>query len=242
MIDIERVDRLDTMIREKRIIRGAWTKGRDRACLLAALSPEAGSAESAEACPAEVMPGWFAEFTPWIDDTPSTNEWEKIVERYAGLARRWSALDDDAWEEARVDTLIMILKIARSYVADNRASALATIDKVLDWLRRGAPEVEGSRNERESMRAAASEAVGAAASTWRTTYSPKDCTAWAALRAAHAVTGPEKTKVAVDGADAACTTAGLRESSSVADQIALGALQIIEQKIINSEEFRDEEV
>ena len=40
----ERVARLDTMIAEDRVIRHEWTDGRERACLLAALSPEAGKA------------------------------------------------------------------------------------------------------------------------------------------------------------------------------------------------------
>ena len=49
-MDTERLDRLDIMIRENRVIRRAWTEGHERACLLATLSPEAGKAQSASAC------------------------------------------------------------------------------------------------------------------------------------------------------------------------------------------------
>ena len=46
-----RLARLDAMIRENRIIRHVWTEGHERACLLAALSPETGQEEPASACP-----------------------------------------------------------------------------------------------------------------------------------------------------------------------------------------------
>jgi hypothetical protein len=43
------------MIAEGRIVRQQWTDGHERACLLAALSPEAGRAGDASACPAYVI-------------------------------------------------------------------------------------------------------------------------------------------------------------------------------------------
>lgn len=63
---------LDILIAENRLIRGAWTgtdeHGRATACLLAALAPACGEAQDAAACPAEVMPRWFARLTPCIND------------------------------------------------------------------------------------------------------------------------------------------------------------------------------
>ncbi len=135
-MDIERLDRLDALIREERIIRGAWTE-RDRACLLAALAPEAGKAESASACPAEVMPRWLAHLPPWLDDAPSEQAWPALVRRYAGLARRWGALDAAAWERARVGVLLVIATEARQHCPQHEAQALAAIDEVLAWLRQG---------------------------------------------------------------------------------------------------------
>ena len=109
----ERVSRLNAMIAEDRIIRQRWTDGHERACLLAALSPETGKAERASACPAHVMPPWLAHLTPWIDDEVSEDAWPGVIRRYAALARRWSALDDAAWERARIASLIAIVSEAR---------------------------------------------------------------------------------------------------------------------------------
>lgn len=156
-MDAERLERLDAMIRENRIIRCAWTE-RDRACLLAALSPEAGQAQSASACPAEIMPEWLAYLTPWLDDAPSEEAWPALVRRYAALARRWHALDADGWERARIGVLIAIVTEARSYCPSNEAVTLTAIDEVLAWLRRGAPE---AGREAAARSAAAAETAAA---------------------------------------------------------------------------------
>ena len=155
----ERLDRLDRMIRENRVSRGEWTEGHDRACLLAALSPEAGAAQSAAACPAELMPPWLAYLTPWLDDAPSEHAWPHIVRRYASLARRWHVLDGRAWDRARIGALIAIVSEARTHTGDD-AVALAAIDGVLGWLRRGAPESD--RDAAWAARAVAADAAYAA--------------------------------------------------------------------------------
>ena len=161
-MDTERLNRLDTMMQEGRIIRRAWTYGRDRACLLAALSPEVGRAESASACPAEVMPAWLAHLTPWLDDAPSEETWPGIVQRYAGLARRWHVMDEAGWERARIGALIAIVSEARRSCPQHEAHALAEIDGVVAWLRRGAPESERSaaRSAAEAAREADRIAAG----------------------------------------------------------------------------------
>ena len=52
--------------------RGAWTgklpDGRETACLLAAIFPQAGLQQSSRGCPAALMPQWIADLTPWLDD------------------------------------------------------------------------------------------------------------------------------------------------------------------------------
>lgn len=102
-MDADRLKRLDRMVREGTIIRHEWTDGHDRACLLAALAPECGEARSASACPADVMPMWLAELTPWIDDSGSAKAWPRVVRRYAALAHRWHVLEAASWR--RLDYL-----------------------------------------------------------------------------------------------------------------------------------------
>src|SRR5262245_34527116 len=104
-----RVNRLDKYITEGRLIRNDWIgkdKGRATACLLVALAPECGKARSADACPASVMPRWFAELTPWMDDRGTDEAWPSMVRRYAAVARRWHAIDADAWQ--RCEWLVKI--------------------------------------------------------------------------------------------------------------------------------------
>ena len=208
-MDSDRVDRLDAMVRENRVIRGSWTRGHDRACLLAALSPEAGYAESAAACPAEVMPPWLAYLTPWLDDAPSADAWPHIVRRYASLARRWHVLDGKAWRRAEIASLLAIVEEARTH-AGGDPRVLSAIDGVIAWLRRGAPHHESTRvrDAAAAARASAAWAVDAAD---------------AAARAPHP---PLAARAAVAGAAAA---------EAAADRIAAGVLDAIEREIAEAE-------
>jgi hypothetical protein len=155
------------MVRENRVIRGSWTRGHDRACLLAALSPEAGYAESAAACPAEVMPPWLAYLTPWLDDAPSADAWPHIVRRYASLARRWHVLDGKAWRRAEIASLLAIVEEARTH-AGGDPRVLSAIDGVIAWLRRGAPHHESTRvrDAAAAARASAAAAAARASAAW----------------------------------------------------------------------------
>ena len=217
----ERVARLDTMIAEGRIVRQQWTDGHERACLLAALSPEAGRAGDASACPAYVMPPWLAHMTPWIDDEVSAHAWPGVIRRYAALARRWSALDDAAWERARVASLIAIVGEARLHCPADEVRALSAIDAVLEWLRRGAPESERA-------------AVSASDAAW----------AEAAESAAESAAVSEATRAATKATRAACALAAWAgeaaeaSAASVAaasDRIAAAVLDAIEAEIERSE-------
>ncbi len=207
-MDSERVDRLDTMIAEGRLIREKWTAGHGRACLLAALSPEAGAAQTAAACPAAVMPPWLAYLTPWLDDAPSEHAWPGVVRRYASLARRWHVLDGEAWDRAKVGALLAIVEETRMHASDD-AVALAAIDGVLGWLRRGAPE-----SDREAVANAAWAAAAARTAAWA-----------AAASAAYAAAG-------------AAADAALAATRAAADRIAAGVLDAIEREIAEAEAGR----
>jgi hypothetical protein len=112
----ERCDRLDLFIAENRLIRKDWgytdSKGRELACLLAALAPEVGLGEDGEAtkCPAEVMPLWLAYLTPWIDDAGGENQWPTVIRRYASLARRWEKLTAEDWQRLEYKVRSTILR------------------------------------------------------------------------------------------------------------------------------------
>jgi len=155
-------DRLDLYIEEGRLIRHAWTReeeGRHHACLLAALAPETGEVESADACPADLMPVWLAHVTVWLDDAGTEEAWSGHVRRYASLARRWHVLDKETWEQVRVDWL----------TDDVLPEALAHVT-VDEWGVREA--VEGVRRALRGdgdLDAAAAEADAADAAEWATT-------------------------------------------------------------------------
>jgi len=155
-----RVERLNTFIREDRIIRGEWTgtdeQGRETACLLAALAPEVVEADGEWACPANIMPSWFAYLTPWMDDNASEAEWPRMVRRYATCAARWSSLDNAAWRRIEVFALRTAVVEAMRHMTDAQASAILL--QVLAWLDAGTPEPE-----RGALQAAALKAQGDAA-------------------------------------------------------------------------------
>ena len=154
----DRIERLNTMIREDRITRHDWSRvdeqGREVACLLAALSPEAGRAENAEACPAEVMPAWFACLTPWIDDCGSEAEWPRVVRRYSACAARWSALDEAAWR--RVEVVARRVSVVEAMGHTTNEEVLGACRGVLVWLDDDMPEASRAAVFKEAARAAQS--------------------------------------------------------------------------------------
>lgn len=98
----DRVDNLNRLILDNRLLRHAWKTldedGRERACLLAALSPESANEESARACPADLMPEFLAYLTPSLDDNGSDSSWPAMVRQYARLAATWHVLSPAAWQ------------------------------------------------------------------------------------------------------------------------------------------------
>jgi hypothetical protein len=208
-----RVERLNTFIEEGRIVRHAWLgtdkEGRETACLLAALAPEVAEAEDAGACPASVMPEWFAELTPWIDDEASEAEWPRMVRRYAACAARWSSLDDAAWRRVEIASRRAAVTEAMQHTTSEKS--LDACRGVLVWLDEDMPE---------SSRAAAMEAAGAAGAG----------AAFAAMSAARAAAWAAAMEAAGAAAFAAMSAADVTTYAAAADRITDAVLTALEKE------------
>lgn len=101
MLDYQdRVGNLNLHIANGTLIRHDWGDGHERACLLAAMSPEVAESTNPDSCPAEVMPPWLAQLTVDFDDNGSDAAWPGMVRRYANLASRWHVLSPEGWDHA----------------------------------------------------------------------------------------------------------------------------------------------
>lgn len=120
------------------LIRRSWTgtdaQGRETACMLAALVPVCGAKQSAAACPADVMPAWLAELTPWIDDAGTLDHWPAVVRRYADLASRWHILTPLAWRKLDFATRAICVREALTHVTVDDWGVRAACDRVLVLL------------------------------------------------------------------------------------------------------------
>jgi hypothetical protein len=128
----DRIDRLQTLRREHRLIRREWVgkdaDGRELACLLVALSPEAGNARDAGACPASVLSPWFAYLTPWIDDAGSKRAWEAMVARYVAIVERWHTLTPE--RDRCLEYAVRALAVREAMRHTSDASVLAVCERV----------------------------------------------------------------------------------------------------------------
>lgn len=105
----ERCDALEAYINEGRLLRKDWGRvvdGKQYACLLTALSPEALEAydqdslsNPVKSCPVSVMPRWFAAIVPWLDDAGSTRAWPGVVRRFAKAMRKPRSAGE--WEHVK---------------------------------------------------------------------------------------------------------------------------------------------
>ena len=162
----ERVERLNVMVDEDRIIRYEWTgtdaHGREAACLLAALAPEVAEAEDAGACPASVMPRWLAHLTPHMDDHGSVEAWPRMVRRYAACASKWVAHDSAAWKRVEIAA-------RRASVVESMATEQEVLDAchaVLAWLDAGMPEESREALQALTLSTAKSPTIVWADSAW----------------------------------------------------------------------------
>lgn len=121
----------------------------------------------------------------------------------------------------------------QTLVAEIGADGPAAVDAVAE---RAAATIRDLRDQVADLLAAQDESEHAVHMRVRAGYDKTIADTW---RKALAEVESERDEAR---AETARLASQLESISFVADQIALGALQIIEQKIINSEEFRDEEV
>jgi hypothetical protein len=112
----ERLARLDKFIQTKMLVRGHWGRDGDTACLLTALSPEAGGGQSTISCPTEVMPNWFASLTVYLNDSGSLEYWPEVVRRYRKLAADWQLLTSQEWRELEFAIRAAILRAVQPQV------------------------------------------------------------------------------------------------------------------------------
>ena len=177
---------LDLFINENRLIRGSWTgendQGRETACLLAALSPEVFKAQSANACPASLMPQWLARLTVFIDGHGTLEHWPVVVRRYANLASRWHVLTPVAWKRSmhRVNRA-SVLEAMLHTSAERSLAVCKAVVALLDRAIAGDPPTIA---EWQAAREAAEEAATA---KWAAKWAEAEAAAkWAAAAAAAA--------------------------------------------------------
>jgi hypothetical protein len=216
----ERCDRLDAMIAENRLVRERWTDGQDRACLLAALSPESGNAGKACMCPAAVMAPWLAHLTPWIDDSGSLELWPSVVRRYAAVARRWAEWTDATWERKNYSIRALIVREAARHTTDARA--LSACSRVIALCDSRAGGQETREEDWAAARAAARAAAASAASA--------SAAAEAAVAASAAAAEAAAARAAAWAAWASAARASAEASARIksADAIIEGILSVLE--------------
>ncbi len=220
-------DRLLTLLDAGHLLRGSWTDGHERMCALSALSDEVRVEESADACPADLMPPWVAEMVPMLDDSISLDGWEARMRRLGESARCWPVLDDAAWERVRLAVLLCCLDIAEEPLTVDEWGVREALQGVREALQgRGSLEEAGAaawaaaRADGAAARAAAraaawvaeaaaraAEAHGAAASAAAEAARAARATAAAAWAAAEAATWDRICDALLDAIDAEVASA-----------------------------------
>jgi hypothetical protein len=241
-LNLERLDRLDRMIAEGRVIRHKWTDkdaaGRELACLLVAISPEVGPRGDTRNCPSSVMPLWLAKITPILDDRGSVGAWPGMVRRYASLARRWHVLDEEGWLRAQYGACAAITREAMAHA--KRPDVIDVCREVADLCDRrasGEPELghrlSDARTRALALRSKCWEAAAAAAEAAAATRVAAAAAAAASEAAAEA---------AADGAAAEAAAAPYwspkyvqRTREAANDRIATAVLNAIEKAIVDAE-------
>ena len=227
----ERIENLNRHIEAGTLLRKEWGDGHERACLLAALSPESSQGHSPSGCPASVMPQWLAHLTLWMDDAGSEEAWPVMVRRYANLASRWRTLSDDQW--SRLD--FVARKIALESCLEHNKAACEPVLRLLDQSIAGdhvpAKNWDAARAAARAARAAAraaSNAANAAAAVYAAVNA-------AAVNAAAAYAAADAAYAAADTAYAAvyaaADTAYAAAGSAAADHITTKILDAIEAEI-----------
>jgi hypothetical protein len=157
--------------------------GREMLCALAALSAEVETAEDASACPAALCPEWMAYVVVDIDDNVSDEAHQRLMLALGESARRWPALNADAWERIRRAWLCSVLDEAISQVTVDNWGVREAIAQVRAALR-GEGDLEVAREAAAEAVDAAADAAYAARTAADAAYAAVDAAAEAAWAAA----------------------------------------------------------
>jgi len=206
---VEAFDRLDTTIAEGRLARGEWigtdAQGRETACLIAALWPEAGEDEDAGACPADLLPPWLAHLVPWMDDAPSDEAWPTLMRRTAATLRQLHRLDSTALRRVEYRHRATCVREAAQHTAD--ASVLTVCDMVATLCDRVVDGDEPDDDEWSAAEAAAwaessaAEAASAAAAAASAATWAAEAASWSAAESSASWSAAEAAWAATEAAD-----------------------------------------
>jgi hypothetical protein len=223
----QRFDWLDKGVAEGRVLRRVWREGEkrpangyERACLLAMLAPEVGEHEGATACPTWLLPPWFANLVPWMDDAGSAEAWPAMIQRFARVVRRAALeLTDEQWARVEYRVRALLVREALRHITTDAWGVKAACEEVVALCeRRANGETVAARAFAEAADAAyaaarAADAAGVAARAARMAAdgAAAFAEAGAAARAAYAAAG---------AADAAARAAGAAGAAYAAARAA----------------------
>ena len=218
------------------LLRGSWTgrsaDGREMACALAWMSREVGDAESADACPATLMPSWAAEMMPWLDDAPSAEAWPGIMRRLGALIDKTTPA---TWSR-RLQATWCRIAVEEAMRHTDQAAALAACRDVIVLLDRAIAGDEPSTDEWRVVTAAANAAAAAwaaraAAAAWAAAaVANAAAAAWEANAAAWAARAAARAAMAAARA-AARAAAKAAAKAAAADRMAAAILDALEAEI-----------
>lgn len=213
------VERLNAHIEAGTVIRDGWTGtdalGRHTACLLSAMWPLCGSAESPDWCPADIMRPWLAHMTPWINTAGSLASWPYVIRRYAAAAARWHVLSDA--QLGRLHQLARAACVREAMRHTQNPPVLAVCEDIASTLEQGDwPTME----QRENAADAAVKAMLAQASS----LAPSETAALSA--AADAASKPSWAQSLAQAASAAAEAASEESwDAEVAVSVAMAAAE-----------------
>lgn len=162
---------------------GDWGDGYETACFYSALVP---GAEGTEDCPAWLMPQWFADLVPWIDDK---SEPEDAIPNALALGLALQAGVKD-WDSLRFDVLALCVRKAwrsAERVVDPEASYWPAVDAVCKDVIAACEARDGKRLKAAWPAAYAAEHAPRAADACSAAAAPN--AAWRAAKTAVYVSG-----------------------------------------------------
>lgn len=170
-----------------KIIQGDWGDGYETACFYSALVP--GSSYTF-GCPAWLMPQWFADLVPYIDDK---SEPADVIPNALALGSALQAGVKD-WDSLRFDVLALCVRKAwrsAERVVDPEASYWPDVDAACKDVIAACEARDGKRLKAAWPAAYAAEHAPRAVDAWTKAAAPN--AAWRAAKTAVYVSGCPKT-------------------------------------------------